>query len=487
MSQRTRKEFGDFQTPFPLAENCIRQWWRLAGWTPSLVLEPTCGVGAFVAAAANAFEPPVRIVGVDINAEYAARAVLQASDAARAIVEVHAKDFFAHDWTRELNTPGRILITGNPPWVTSSMLGALQSGNMPEKSNFQGLKGLAALTGKANFDISEWMLLQYVRWLQPNRGAFLVLCKTAVARKIARSIWNESGSPKQALIGIDAKRHFGVAVDACLYFVDFCQSSATQSCEVYVSLEDKQPTSRFGMANGVIVSDIYAANDLQEISGQNFQKWRSGVKHDCSDVLELTGNAGSFKSAVESDIDLEVSHVYPLAKCSDVNAGEHRGRYVLLPQTSLREGTERLAASAPMSWAYLNRHAERLNNRASRIYRGKSPFSVFGIGEYTFRPWKIAIAALYKKLNFRLFGPQGGRPLVFDDTVYFLGFDERADAEAALGLLMSDDAQRFLAAHIFWSDKRPITTEVLNRLDLMKLAHKKGETFNVPPPQFRLL
>jgi hypothetical protein len=31
----------------------------------------------------------------------------------------------------------------------------MRSSNLPEKSNFQGQSGLAAKTGKANFDISD--------------------------------------------------------------------------------------------------------------------------------------------------------------------------------------------------------------------------------------------------------------------------------------------------------------------------------------------
>ena len=30
----------------------------------------------------------------------------------------------------------------------------------PTKENFQGFSGIAARTGKSNFDISEWMLIQ---------------------------------------------------------------------------------------------------------------------------------------------------------------------------------------------------------------------------------------------------------------------------------------------------------------------------------------
>jgi hypothetical protein len=355
------------------------------------------------------------------------------------------------------------------------MLGALQSQNLPQKSNFQGLRGLDALTGKANFDISEWMLLQYVSWLYGRRGAFAVLCKTAVARKIARQIWSKGFLPRQAVFVIDAKEHFGVAVDACLFVVDFCQYAKSPRCEVYSNLGANEPTSEFGIVGDALVSNVDSALALTQIGGGGSQKWRSGVKHDCSSILELTDKDDGLHNALGERVVVEQDVLFPLAKCADVNAGTHRGKYLLLPQTSLKCDTSSLQSTAPRAWEYLSRHVERFSGRASRIYKGKGPFSVFGVGDYTLKPWKVAIGALYKHLRFSVFGPERGRPVVFDDTVYFLAFDDEDAANAAHRLLLSEDAQRFLEAHIFWSDKRPITTDVLNRLNLEKLAALKGE------------
>jgi methylase of polypeptide subunit release factors len=471
-----KKEFGDFQTPAALAQACVARALNIIGWTPALVLEPTCGVGAFVSAAAIALPKPTRIVGVDINPDYVARAVLDAANAAPdALVQVHARDFFLHDWQSELGRDGRALVLGNPPWVTSSMLGALQSQNLPQKSNFQGLRGLDALTGKANFDISEWMLLQYVSWLHGRRGAFAVLCKTAVARKIARQVWSKGFLPRQAVFAIDAKEHFGVAVDACMYVVDFCQYSKSQRCAVYDSLEAEEPRSEFGIVSDALVSNVEVAVAHKHIGGGGNVKWRSGVKHDCSPILELSTKDDGLYNALGERVEVEENVLFPLAKCADVNAGVHRGKYLLLPQTSLKSDTSNLESTAPQAWEYLSRHADRFSARASRIYKGKGPFSVFGVGDYTLKPWKVAIGALYKHLRFAVFGPDQGRPVVFDDTVYFLGFDDEESALAAHRLLSSEEAQRFLDAHIFWTDKRPITTDILNRLNLETLAALKGE------------
>jgi len=85
--------------------------------------------------------------------------------------KVEMADFFTKDWKEELgNLPEPILVIGNPPWVTNSQLGQLQSKNLPTKYNFKRMKGLDAMTGKSNFDISEWMMNQMIDWLQVKQA-----------------------------------------------------------------------------------------------------------------------------------------------------------------------------------------------------------------------------------------------------------------------------------------------------------------------------
>jgi hypothetical protein len=58
---------------------------------------------------------------------------------------------------------------------------------------------------------------------------------------------------------------------------------------------------------------------------------------------------------------------------------------------------------------------------------------------------------------------------MFDDTVYFLGFESKKEAEGVLSALENKDAQEFLSSLIFWDEKRPIKTSVLNQLDWTKV------------------
>jgi hypothetical protein len=147
---------------------------------------------------------------------------------------------------------------------------------------------------------------------------------------------------------------------------------------------------------------------------------------------------------------------------------------MLVTQRSIGEDTSTIEDTAPRTWDYLLRHAELLDRRASSIYRGRPRFSIFGVGDYTFTPWKVAISGFYKRLAFQLLGPIEGRPVVLDDTCYVLPCASEEQARTVCEMLNSEAAQRFLSAFVFWDSKRPITIALLQRLDLVKLADELG-------------
>jgi len=63
--------------------------------------------------------------------------------------------------TKHLKT----LVIGNPPWVTNSELGSINSKNLPKKSNFKKNSGLEAMTGKGNFEIVFRIMKECLRSL----------------------------------------------------------------------------------------------------------------------------------------------------------------------------------------------------------------------------------------------------------------------------------------------------------------------------------
>lgn len=476
--RKTREvaEFGDFQTPLGLALQVAALVKRL-GISPKSILEPSCGKGAFVDAAAATFPDANRIVGVDINRDHLdiARELLKRDKR----IEIGTADFFTIDWRKFLDShEAPHLIIGNPPWVTSAELGSLSSRNLPAKSNFHGRTGIDAITGKSNFDISEWMLLRYLDCLEKHAGAFAVLCKTAVARKVLLSAWTRDFPISSARIYmIDALEHFGAAVEACLFVVESGGGKEkTASCEVFASIDAPRPTRTIAFRDHLLIADEAAYEAQRHLLGpETNYTWRSGLKHDCSKVMELRMDGNGLVNGLDEQVRIEDAYLYPLLKSSDVGNGRLEPRYkVVVTQKAVGEDTSSIERLAPQTWRYLVEHAEHLDRRGSSIYKKKPRFSIFGVGPYAFAPWKIAISGFYKSLRFSAIGNSDGRPTILDDTISFLPCWSEQEADFLLDLLGSAQATAFLESMIWWSDKRPITADLLKRLSLERLAREMG-------------
>ncbi len=464
------------------------------GVKPSAILEPTCGRGSFLMATSAAFPGAKDILGVDINARYVAEARGICGGRAR----VEQGDFFRTDWPRILGRGrGDWLVLGNPPWVTNAELGLLNSTNLPAKSNFQGHRGLDALTGKANFDISEWMVLQQVGWLRDRHGWIAMLVKTAVARKILRQVWTW-GEPvgRATIFGVDAMHHFGAAVKACLLVLPIQLSQPSRNCDVFDNLEDLEPMGPVGYHDGMLIADVDAFMVWRHLLGFNSAYvWRSGIKHDCAKVMDLTHSRnGGLVNGLGKVVAVEDTYLFPMLKSSDVAREKQcSNRMMIVPQREIGEDTFHIQKDAPQTWAYLCTHGEQLDGRGSVIYRGKPRFSIFGVGDYTFAPWKVAVSGFYKIPRFIKIGPMGGKPMVFDDTVYFLPCWSEDEADFLHGLVQSRPYSQLLHGMIFVAEKRPITAEVLRRISLERVADELGlgdqyATFirRKPEPQMEL-
>lgn len=463
-------EYGDFQTPLELAERICRKLVEL-GVRPATVVEPTCGQGAFVRAAAKCFPEAVRIIGCDVNAQYLAafRQESANDDLIQAPIELQHEDFFTVDWRQKLAPlPTPTLLLGNLPWVTNAVQGTLGSSNLPVKANLHGLNGMDALTGKSNFDISEWMLIRLIEALRGQEGTLAFICKTSVARKLLDWLHRTRQAVASAkLFNIDAAHYFEVAVDSCLLFLQLGGNQALQTCEVFADL-DAESGLHTGWRHNLLVKDLEAFERHHELFGKGPLPWRSGIKHDCADVMELRRINGKLVNGLGELVEIEPDFLYPLLKGSDIANGRvtETVRYLLVTQKAAGENTRGLKQFAPKTWAYLEAHAAAFARRKSRIYREGSPYSIFGVGDYAFAPWKVAICGLYKKLDFQCVGLLEGKPVVFDDTVYFLSFELEAECQAVLAFLKAAPTQQFLDSMIFWDEKRPVKSAILNHLKI---------------------
>ena len=466
-------QYGDFQTPPPLAEAVCKILVR-RGVVPGTIIEPTCGSGAFLSAAARVFAGTELMFGLELNPAHVRRA-----RAALATARIEQGDFFTFAWSRLLaNAAAPVLVLGNPPWVTNSDLGLLASTNLPDKTSQSDLVGLAARTGAANFDISESMLQTALAWLTDRSGWLAMLVKTSVARKVLKGAWQAALPVGRAAIHrIDARRHFQAATDACLLVIPVGLGQSCTECDVFASLDATEPETVIGFHDQMLVADAAVWRRWRHLIGADTDYcWRSGIKHDCARVMEFTStDSGRRCNGLGEEVELEPAVVFPLLKSSDIANGRSQARrFVLVCQQAISQDPAAIAKNAPAAWNYLLAHAESLAARKSSVYRNRPRFSIFGVGPYTFTPWKVAVAGLYKSPHFVKVGPVAGQPVVFDDTVYFLPCQSEAQADFVLSLVTSRPYLQLLEAMMFTDGKRPITAQLLRRISLAAVARELG-------------
>jgi hypothetical protein len=220
--------------------------------------------------------------------------------------------------------------------------------------------------------------------------------------------------------------------------------------------------------------DMEAYNRAATIDGLCSLTWRQGVKHDAASIMELTcDDSGRLWNKSHEQVIVEEEYLYPLLKSSDVFHGtiEHMRKAIIIPQKRPGEDTHVLKHVAPKLWGYLMRYHHIFEQRKSSIYDNQPPFAIFGIGDYSFAPYKVAVSGLHKYPRFRAVEPVDGRPVLFDDTCYFIPFYTAKQAAFLASLLNHPLCLDFIRSAIFLDAKRPITKKLLQRIDLIALFH----------------
>jgi hypothetical protein len=362
-----------------------------------------------------------------------------------------------------------LLVIGNPPWVTNSTLSTLDSKNLPTKTNFKRAKGIDAITGKGNFDIGEFISLKILDLFANENGNFVFLIKNSVIKNIVyeqkRNKYSIADMEKHS---INAQKEFGAAVDASLFVCKF-NSTAEFTAKEFDFYTSKQRLT-LGWVNDKFASDVEKYKKYQEFDGICPFEWRQGIKHDCAKVMELERRDGYFVNALNEEFELEEDLVYGILKSSDLKGDriDTPRKYTIITQQKVGQDTQYVLEKLPKTKEYLHRHKDYFLQRKSSIYNGKPMFSIFGIGDYSFKPYKVAISGLYKQTRFTLVEPNG-TVLMLDDTCYFIGFDNLEDAQIAQFLLNKPETQEFIESFMFTDSKRVITKDLLMRIDMDKI------------------
>lgn len=455
-------EFGDFQTPTALVEAVLN---RLNVERFRRVLEPTCGIGNFLRGVSKRHSN-AELRGVEVQEQYAA----VAAEFAEVLVSDAMKVDFGTDV--EWRSQGKLLVVGNPPWVTNAALTNLGSDNKPKLKNIRGLKGLDAMTGASNFDIAEAIILKLIGELEHESPTIAMLCKTQVARNVLSYCEQFNlGVMTSQIYEIDAMKWFNAGVDACLFVIELNPHGQNYIADLYESLDDEFAKKQIGVVGNRLVSDVAKYVHTKAADGLSPIMWRQGIKHDGTKAMELVEADGPHRKSGDP-VDVESDFLYPLLKCTDVFRGRtsELTKWMVVPQRHTGDDTALLMHTAPKLWKYLTENSEILDNRKSSIYRKRPRFCIFGVGEYSFSTYKVAISAMHKKPLFRLVAPINGQPVVFDDVCYFASFQDLDQAALVAAILGSRPAQDLIDSLVFTDSKRPITKKLLQRIDLSVLV-----------------
>ncbi len=482
------QDLGDFQTPLDFTYK-ICQYLQNHNCNPEILLEPTCGEGNFIISALKIFPDIKRVFGVDLQPKYEWDfklniIKLRSEQEFQAEINFYRLNIFSSEFSDIFNnlekySEKEFLVIGNPPWITNTELSKLNSFNLPKKSNFKGLKGLNALTGKSNFDIAEFIMINLLQNLMKRRlrGKFVFLLKDSVIQKLLIENYRSSLKlSKSHALETNFQKIFHVSAHGSLFMSNFGEL-LEHICIKQPFLENtKNPLySIFGWVNEKFVSNIENYKKYEWLEGNSPKIWRQGVKHDLSRVMVLHyDQKGILLNGNDEKVDIEKKFLYPFLKSSDLQVKiAQKSRFeVIITQHKLGQDTKLLEETAPKLWVYLNQNLDNFNARKSKIYNNKPLFSIFGIGDYTFKPYKIGVSGFYKKLNFCLIKPQDDKPVILDDTSYFLFFEKLMDAFFTWILLNFPDIKEFLSSLVFVNAKRPYKKEVLMRLNYAKLIEK---------------
>ena len=400
-----RAEYGDFQTNKDLT-NKVAKLMAKRNISPEIVIEPTCGKGNFIIASLSNFKAIKKVFGIEIYKPYVWETKFSILDFFLSNPDINKPeitithcsifDFDFKNISKQFPTE-KLLIIGNPPWVTNSKLGSLNSSNLPKKSNFKNQNGLDAMTGKGNFDIAEYITLMLLDAFQTHNGYLALLVKNSVVKNIVFDQKDKSyrvGELEKYCI--DSKKEFNVSVEASLVY---CQLNSPPSFECnefdFYSLEKRLS---FGWLNSKFVSNLADYNETKEIDGLCPFEWRQGIKHDCTAIMELERVNGHFVNNQSDEIKLEEDLVYGFLKSSDLKNTVIKStrKHTIVTQTKVGQETSYIQHLYPETYSYLKKNISNFQARKSSIYNGKPLFSIFGIGDYSFKPFKVAISGLYK-------------------------------------------------------------------------------------------
>ena len=418
IDRKTKREEGIFFTaPHVVEEICGRFDFSQIG----SVVDTAAGSCNFLLPLARRF-PEKEFYAVERNP-----AVFAALESAVASVDnLHC--FRGDILLDEFPIPPCDLYLGNPPFVNYTDLPEpyrdrikpLWTGYMPVR------KGFSLLLGESRSDVAALVFYHSVHSYLRAGGLFGVILPNSLVKgnRASESFREFRGITVDRIVDIPHADAFLHTSRACFYIMGKKGGETS-----YPLPYEKEGGEGFLIKkNGLLIEE-----DLVLEKGSDYPI-RQGIN-------TLGANKIFF---FDEKPDLEDDLVHPLLRSGDV--GENRAlpsRWVLLPYLSSGEllDEKTLAADYPRTWKYLVASKRKLEKRKSRFAR-KNWYALFGIGPYTFAPYKVVWRAMGAK---RLEAAVTSDAIPNQAMHGYIACESPGEADYLCNLLNSEEIRRMAA------------------------------------------
>lgn len=191
------------------------------------------------------------------------------------------------------------------------------------------------------------------------------------------------------------------------------------------------------------------------------------IDHNQADHLvqiETQPNSGRKDIGAARRVWVEPDWLFPLVKgASDFEPcylKPNLSLYTFVPNLGIRksdyEAVAEQAVSLPATRRYFSSFTAVLEQRSTwraRMRAASAPsFTIYNVGDYTFKPWKVIWAEMPGDFCAAVAGSSnvpliGRRPFVPDHKIFFVAFDDEVEAHYLCGLLNSTTVGQYVEAH----------------------------------------
>lgn len=387
-------------------------------------------------------------------------------------------------------------IIGNPPWIKWEFLSSDYKNKLSNLYlkiyNLYSYKGMQAGMGFAHDDIS--IVFSYVcmdKYLKENGILAFVLKQTLYKSIAGREFRKFIIDKKETRIPVSIKKvidlldlkpfkHSGAETSIAIikksektvYPVNYSVWKIKKGNRIIESMSLSQIKDSVAISNfearpdphSKDLTDVWVMNKEGEkikkaIFGQNHYEVRHGVVNDLNNVflIKIIGNKNKNviitnqqkgkKKIANTQAVIEKDLIYPLLKPRHIKMWEIKGYdYIIIPHKKHGVNNEsEIKIKYPKTYSYLLKFKNNLLERASKWFKGEGkPFyTLFGIGEYTFKPYKVVWSsigylhafAVADTIDDPIIGKKSPIP---DNTISYLSFNDITEAHYVCGILNSN-------------------------------------------------